>query len=481
MAAAAADHTGGLTKRLVLDELTHTQSVDVEELIKAMRSPSVQGFQTALGLLQASNQERCSTVLEAAREQAEAVGEADLRRFKRQFSSLKNTFLHYEVKDEFISALAEGLPNGTEAAQLAQFEAEVAKNVDALRALKAGNEATQAAIVELVAQISASQEAFERQRASAAADLARLARDVAQHEADMGAPLPEVESAGEGGDDDAVAPALEAAGAEVRALEAAVAAAQAEAAQLEAAIAEDRGEVEVLRAHLAALEAATAAEGEKVETNGRAVAAGAWADAMAALTTALSGVSLLHAEPGGGRLHLKLLTSYPAGPVAGQELGPCATGDHELSITLAPAAGDGGAPGAGCGVVAAAELHPADVEVTEAVEGARAARAGPALLVGEVQAALGRLLHWRALAAEAGARFRVLASDEEQGTLRAALGQGVEAEVRLVQGWPAGEDVVAVVAVSGTADAGKAERAAALRLRGRGLLQALEAVQRELA
>ena len=38
-----------------------------------------------------------------AREQAEAVGEADLRRLKRQFSSLKNTFLHYEVKNEFIA------------------------------------------------------------------------------------------------------------------------------------------------------------------------------------------------------------------------------------------------------------------------------------------------------------------------------------------------------------------------------------------
>lgn len=38
-----------------------------------------------------------------AREQCEAVGEADLRRLKRQFSSLKNTFLHYEVKQSFIT------------------------------------------------------------------------------------------------------------------------------------------------------------------------------------------------------------------------------------------------------------------------------------------------------------------------------------------------------------------------------------------
>ena len=41
-------------------------------------------------------------------EQAEAVGEADARRLKRQFSSLKNTFLHYEVKNEFLAGVGAG-------------------------------------------------------------------------------------------------------------------------------------------------------------------------------------------------------------------------------------------------------------------------------------------------------------------------------------------------------------------------------------
>ena len=58
---------------------------------------------SALELLQASTQARFGAVQATAREQAEAVGEADLRRLKRQFSSLKNTFLHYEVKNEFIA------------------------------------------------------------------------------------------------------------------------------------------------------------------------------------------------------------------------------------------------------------------------------------------------------------------------------------------------------------------------------------------
>lgn len=57
----------------------------------------------ALQLLQDAAQPRFAAVQNSAAEQAEAVGEADLRRLKRQFSSLKNTFLHYEVKNEFLA------------------------------------------------------------------------------------------------------------------------------------------------------------------------------------------------------------------------------------------------------------------------------------------------------------------------------------------------------------------------------------------
>lgn len=65
-------------------------------------------------LLCAASQQRLELVESIAREQSEAVGEADLRRLKRQFSSLKNTFLHYEVKQSFITGalayLQEPLP-----------------------------------------------------------------------------------------------------------------------------------------------------------------------------------------------------------------------------------------------------------------------------------------------------------------------------------------------------------------------------------
>lgn len=41
-------------------------------------------------------------IVDVAREQAAGSGESDLRRLRRQFSTLKNTFLHYDVKEAFL-------------------------------------------------------------------------------------------------------------------------------------------------------------------------------------------------------------------------------------------------------------------------------------------------------------------------------------------------------------------------------------------
>ena len=56
----------------------------------------------ALQELQVANAERFSKVQQAAKEQTVGSRESDLRRLRRQFSSLKNTFLHYDVKQTFI-------------------------------------------------------------------------------------------------------------------------------------------------------------------------------------------------------------------------------------------------------------------------------------------------------------------------------------------------------------------------------------------
>ena len=65
-----------------------------------------------------------------------------------------------------------------------------------LRELKQGNEQAQAAIGELVQQIAAAHDSFERQRQAVAGELARLQQEVAQHEQDAGQALPELPEGG---------------------------------------------------------------------------------------------------------------------------------------------------------------------------------------------------------------------------------------------------------------------------------------------
>ena len=67
--------------------------------------------------------------------------------------------------------------------------------------------------------------------------------------------------------------------------------------------------------------------------------------------TLLGGLSLLHVSR--DAVHLKLVTAYPTGAVRGQDPGPCATADHELSLHLHP----GSSTGVGRGAQAVWALH----------------------------------------------------------------------------------------------------------------------------
>ena len=112
-----------------------------------------------------------------------SVGEADLRRMKRQFSSLKNTFLHYEVKDEFIAALADGLPNGTEDIQLQQFEDEAQRNIEMLREWKTKNVAKQEEIQGLIDTVDTVMGEVDVETRKAMEDLRVLFDEIAEFEA----------------------------------------------------------------------------------------------------------------------------------------------------------------------------------------------------------------------------------------------------------------------------------------------------------
>ena len=56
----------------------------------------------AFEVVDSVHEARVAAVLAAAKEQAVGSGKSDLRRLRRQFSSLKNTFCLYDAKENFI-------------------------------------------------------------------------------------------------------------------------------------------------------------------------------------------------------------------------------------------------------------------------------------------------------------------------------------------------------------------------------------------
>lgn len=54
--------------------------------------------------------DRFDRVAEKVKEIAAGNGESDVRRLRRQFKSIKNTFIQYDVKDSFLEALSAGRP-----------------------------------------------------------------------------------------------------------------------------------------------------------------------------------------------------------------------------------------------------------------------------------------------------------------------------------------------------------------------------------
>ncbi|GAB4817515.1 hypothetical protein N2152v2_004561 [Parachlorella kessleri] len=329
----------------------------------ALEEPSVEAIERAVDSLQASTQQRLDAIEAAAREQSEAVGEADLRRLKRQFSSLKNTFLHYEVKQSFITGLTEGLPSGSEEAELQQVEQEVQTNVELLRGLKQQNEQVQQAIVELVDRIVDTRESFERHRSGVLTDLSRLQQDLQQHAELMQPPLPELP---EGPGEEELRAALAAATATTREDEYKIAAELALAQELEAAVACEQAELDALKAQLVELETRTAAQGQKVETDSRLRQALDRCETVSSLLSMLSGITVHHADP--EEVHLRLRTA--------------GLPEHDLVLQLHP----------GTRLVEQAALSPADVEVADLVEGAREEGLGIHFVVREVQSRLSSLV-----------------------------------------------------------------------------------------
>ena len=414
---------------------------------------------------------RFDIIQETAKEQSVAVGEADLRRMKRQFSSLKNTFLHYVVKDEFIVALADGLPNGTEEIQLAQFEEEADRTIERLRSRKAQNQETEQEIAAIISEITAMKEEIKEINSSAKQTMDHLQREMNQAVAEEDAmPPPPPEDL----DETQLESLLAKEATKARTLEAQIAAQLADIADLEAVLPLEREETELSRAELADLEQQRAVRaGEpSAQTTARFASSAAWADQAVAFLEALGGVKVIHAEP--GAVEVQLTTAYPSTAVTGGSVGACLRGSHHLTLGVSTPNN----------TVTAAVLSPSDVDVSDIVEAAGAGSRGADFVVREVRSRLAGLLHRRALAQEAQVRFPGTVVDAAGVSIMAPLRPRgfppVHVQLAVDQSWPAGDDVIRVVEVNGAVTPEKMEAAGKVRVEGRGVLAALEAVLRIL-
>lgn len=395
-------------------------------------------------------------ILEIAKQQSIDVGEADLRRLRRQFSSLKNTFIHFEVKDEFIAALRDSMPNGTEEAQVQQEEAKVAATVDLLRKHKAANNETQGEIGAIIADISSALEKFNQRKLALEDAMIILQSDLDKTDADIG-PMPELPA---GPNIAGCEAALEAAAAETRNLEARAAQYASVAAEAERAIASERMEIELLKSQLAQLES------HSPDTQGqdggldRFAAAAKWCEEAARLVSALSGVAVDEDSSTSDKLILQLSTAYGASSKVSHQLVLSSTGNGAALVH--------------------AELTPSDVDISDIITIARNDKKGLECVVQEIQSRLTSFYHRSALVTQAQAQFPGSTGLHGMAGIKAPVLVGTEVEVRFVTCWPDSEDELRVVSVHGMSNESAVDRIKATRFTGKTLVQVLEAVRQEL-
>lgn len=331
---------GDTTKRLSFGELSQQLNgklrVDAREVARVIAEGAgePEAFGKALEVLAQQCAERRSAIETNAKEQSVSVGEADLRRMKRQFSSLKNTFLHYEVKDEFIAALADGLPNGTEEIQLQQFEEEAERTIGHLRDWKTKNAVKQEEIAALIAEVDRLMVEVTQDSGKALEELREIFEEMAAFEENFDEGALDIEP---GMDEEACQRVVEEESKRATELEARLIASVAELRGLEANVPEAMNEVSMMREELRGLhEAVHAAETERgqlenaqrentertmksMAENGRKVAqqrarakASAWAMESVLVLQSISGVSDVQLDgPHGDVLKLTNEVSWP--------------------------------------------------------------------------------------------------------------------------------------------------------------------------
>lgn len=384
---------------------------------------------------------RRATIEETAQEQSVSVGEADLRRMKRQFSSLKNTFLHYEVKDEFIAALADGLPNGTEDIQLQQFDEEAERNIALLRDWKAKNAEKQEDIGKMIEELEGMMGRVDEVTAKTLEDMMELSREMREFDAEMERVAVDIEP---GMDEEECKRIIEEESAKAGELEARLLASMTELKSLEGGVPGMRHDLEVARETLEDMKAQHASVGNtnvKHKESRRYSSTSAWATETVGMLQAVSGISDVHIAQG-NILICRLQTTYPVRSVTGvQTLRGFDSVEHTIELEMSTSDGH----------VVQGTMVPGDVDVAEVVHDIQQSNRHPVIehVLGAIRTKISGYYHRKALLKHAQDTFpEAEASDEGIHEISCPF-EGIRARVRLISCWPEQDDCAKIVRLDG--------------------------------
>ncbi|KAF8055839.1 hypothetical protein HT031_006614 [Scenedesmus sp. PABB004] len=377
-------------------------------------------------------------IVELGKQSAEqGIGDNDLKRLKRQFDSNKATYVNIDQKTRFMAGLA-GLEVDIPAWEAArdQHEAALKAEAEALRGLKASNEAARSRAAGLGAHVAQQYALVDAATAATTAQLDATAAVLAQPPR----PRPAAEGAaslGPGPDEAETQQQVERVTALVRDAERSIAAAEAERAELEAANAAKAQQLAALRAEVERMELVASDRMRAADEGTHARDRAAWCEALLGFVSGLSGVSLVAASAEQLVLGIRLALPTSRGDDAAMR-----EVSHELSLQLLPR--DGGAP-----LLAGGRLTPAVANAKALLE--RAANGSEADLPGLVAEVRARLLaYWqRQVLVEAAAEvFPPSSSSRGPPHVRAVLPSQTEAEVLVPWGWPCGGQRLQLVELS---------------------------------
>lgn len=406
---------------------------------------SLMDVRSALNMLKEGCEARSNTVQEAAKEQSVSVGDADLRRLKRQFSSLKNTFLHYEVKDEFIAALADGLPNGTEEIQLAQFEEEANRNIQLLREWKGRNAEKQEEISLLIDQVDAALQSVATSAAATLDGVLELQQEIEEFEREA-ALVPE--EAPEGMDEGECKRIIETEAARAGELESMLVSTMDSVVQLEMQVPKEQEELEMAKALLAELKLKGKEQGEKEmaeKESRRFAASSAWALETVSLLETLGGVCDAHVK--NDILSMKMESMYPYDPVVGSDALRDLTCSVEHAVELDICSTSG--------YVTGGRVVPADIDVNQLVRQANKLGRNPSVhyVIGESRSHIAGLYHRKALIDAVMETYQNVTSDAEakevMATCMLSSSGSIHVKMSMEGSWPEDNDTVVITNIIG--------------------------------